>query len=96
MPEITPNTIILVSEDVLVQELPDGELVLLSLEDENYFGLDEVGGRCWAELASGARIGDIVERLGGEYDVEPGALTKDIMDLVQNLVDAGLASVEDA
>lgn len=96
MPEITPNTIVLLSEDVLVQELPDGELVLLSLADENYFGLDEVGGRCWAELASATPIGDIVDRLSGEYEVEPGTLKKDIMDLVQHLVDAGLASVEDA
>jgi hypothetical protein len=40
-----------IGADVLVREL-QGELVLLNLKSETYFGLDEVGTRMWSVLTS--------------------------------------------
>ena len=96
MPEITPNAIVTVSSEVLVQDLPDGEIVLLSLTSENYFGLDGVGARMWAELADGKSIRAVAEELSGEYDADPGTLEEDLLDLVDQLVGAGLATVNHA
>ena len=41
------------SPDVLFQEV-SGEMVLLDLNSEQYFGLDEIGARIWSLLESGA------------------------------------------
>jgi hypothetical protein len=40
-----------VSADVITRRL-DEELILLDLDSENYFGLDEVGTRMWEVLSS--------------------------------------------
>jgi hypothetical protein len=96
MPEITPNAIVTVPSEVLVQDLPDGEIVLLSLTSENYFGLDGMGARMWAELTDGKSIRAIAEELSGEFDADAGVLEGDLLDLVDQLVRAGLATISDA
>ena len=40
------NQTVTLSPEVISQEV-SGETVLLDLESENYFGLDEVGTRIW-------------------------------------------------
>jgi Coenzyme PQQ synthesis protein D (PqqD) len=74
---------------VLVQEIA-GESVLLNLENERYFGLDETGTRMWAALVTEGSIQSAYERLLGEYDVDADKLRSDIQDLVEKLVENGL------
>ena len=40
---------VIFAETVFAQEV-DGEMVLLDMESENYFGLDEVGTSIWKEI----------------------------------------------
>lgn len=76
-------------DHVLLREL-DGQAVLLNLETETYFGLDEVGTRMWTELVSGASVDRACQRLQREFDVDPGVLRGDLEALVTELLDAGL------
>ena len=78
-----------VPSHVMSREL-DGELVLLDLEGEQYFGLDTVGTDMFRLLADGATIGDVHEELTKTYDVEPDQLRGDLMALVRELLEAGL------
>lgn len=78
-----------ISEDVLSQEV-NGETVLLDLEGEMYFGLDEVGTRIWQQLQSGATLSGIVNTLGDEYDVSREQLEVDVDELLGKLIEAGL------
>jgi hypothetical protein len=81
-----------ISSEVLSQEV-DGETVLLDLESENYFGLDEVGTRIWQLLNEGSNLQTVFDILLGEYDVDEKQLEKDIQDHVARLVEAGLVSL---
>ena len=74
-----------VPADVLCREL-NGELVLLDLDGETYFGLDEVGARMRAVLTTSDSIQAAHETLLDEYDVAPDVLKRDITELVQKLV----------
>jgi len=47
--EVSINQTVKLLPDVLSQEV-DGETVLLNLNSENYFGLDEIGTRIWQLL----------------------------------------------
>ena len=82
-----------ISPEVHSQEV-GGETVLLDLNSESYFGLDEVGTRIWQLLQEKRDMGSIFETILGEYDVEAEQLSKDLDELVQKLVEAGLVERE--
>ncbi len=84
---------VIAPDDVLVRVL-DGEAVVLNLESESYFGLDEVGTRMWTLLTESDSIQDAYEILLAEYDVEPAQLKADMVDLIAQLQENGLVAVE--
>lgn len=74
----------------------DGELVLLNLDTETYFGLDEVGTRMWEVLSSAATVEAAFQQLSAEFDVDPATLRKDLEALLTELVEGGLVELEPA
>ena len=52
---------------VVVQEV-EGESVLLNLDSERYFGLDETGTRMWVVLAESASIEEAYQARVGSHD----------------------------
>lgn len=75
---------VVIPAHVLVREV-SGEMVLLSLESEDYFGLDLVGSRIWQLLASEATVRDVFTSMLGEYDVDEATLAHDLEGLIEEL-----------
>jgi hypothetical protein len=73
------------AEGVLFREL-DGEAVILSLDAETYFGLDEVGTRVWGVLGQSPTIQAAFETLCLEYDVDKDQLRRDLEKFLGELV----------
>jgi len=71
----------------------EGESVLLNLQSEQYFGLDEVGTRMWVALTSANSIQEAYETLLGEYEVDAEKLRQDLQGLLEKLVEKGLIEV---
>lgn len=69
-----------------------GETVLLNLESETYFGLDDVGTEILRNLRAGKTIDATVDSLLEQFDVERDVLHRDVVDLVEELVQSGLVS----
>jgi hypothetical protein len=80
--------------DVLANTI-DGETVLLNLESERYFGLDDVGTRIWQSLTTSDTLQAAFEAVLAEYDVDPQRLRHDFEDLVARLDDHGLVRIVD-
>jgi hypothetical protein len=78
-----------ISEEVLSQEV-NGETVLLDLDGESYFSLNEVGTRIWQLLKAEQCVADTLETISEEYDVSREQLENDVGDLLGKLADAGL------
>ena len=78
-----------VPDGVLISRLQE-EAVILNLESERYFGLDDVGTRFLTVLTTSESIDSALQQLGAEYDVDPQVLRQDLLALVENLVDQGL------
>jgi hypothetical protein len=78
-----------VADDVLISNLQD-ESVLLNLDNERYYGLDDVGTRFVSVLTTSDTIETAYERLRNEYDVDPQVLRDDLLALIENLMDQGL------
>ena len=68
--------------------------MLLDLNSESYFGLDEVGTRIWQLLKEGKDLQQLTEIMLDEYDVSPEQLQMDLDELIEKLSEAGLVSVE--
>lgn len=82
-----------ISDEVLSQEV-NGETVLLDLEGESYFSLNEVGTRVWQLLKSESSVGEVLAALGEEYDVSHEQLEKDVEALFSQLAEAGLIELQ--
>lgn len=81
-----------VPDDILVSGL-EGESVILNLNSERYFGLDEVGTRMMSVLSESNSIQAAYEKLLEEYDVEGEVLRKDLISIIEQMVEQGLAEV---
>ena len=66
------------------------ETVLLDIESGLYFGVDRVGQRIWELAGSGRTLGDIVEAIVAEFEVERPQAEADVMSFVATLVGRGL------
>ena len=77
---------------VLVRFL-DREAVLLNLETEQYFGLDEIGTRMWQLVTASPSIDAAYQELLAEFDVEAEMLHSNLAELLSRLVDSGLLQV---
>lgn len=80
---------------VLVRFL-DKESVLLNLETERYFGLDETGTRMWQLVTTLPDINAAYRELQNEFDVESEVLRLHLTDLLARLVENGLLQVQPA
>ena len=82
------------SQAALSQEV-SGETVILDLGSESYFGLNEAGTRIWQLLQEGKGLQQVFDTMLAEFEVEPEQLERDITALLEELVQAELATVDD-
>ncbi len=81
------------ADSVFAQEV-DGEMVLLDMNSENYFGLDEVGSSIWQAIeAEDGMLERVLEVLLDVYDVEEEVLKRDLLTFVDKLAKSGLVEV---
>lgn len=80
--------------DVLMQTVV-GESVLLDLRSQKYFGLNEVGTRAWQLLQETGDPAAVQARLATEYNVDAGQLERDLDELFERLLRAGLVEERD-
>lgn len=93
---LLPDDRVAPAPGILASQL-GGEAVLLDPEGGTYYGLNAVAARFWAFLETGAgALGDFHKRLLSEYEVEPGRLWGDLVELVERLWEEGLVEVEKA
>ena len=83
------NQKITFADTVFAQEV-DGEMVLLDMESEIYFGLDEVGTAIWQAMQEKETLQEVFESLLEQYEVEAEVLEKDISDFIEKLLESVL------
>ena len=81
-----------VPEGVLISNLQD-ESVILNLDSERYFGLDNVGTRILTVLTNSDSIQTAYESLLAEYEVDDAVLRADLVALIESLLQQGLVQV---
>ena len=76
-------------DDVLISNLQQ-ESVILNLDSERYYGLDDVGTRFLTALNTAESIEAAYEALRREYDVDAHVLRDDLLELTESLLKQGI------
>ena len=74
----------------VMSRLVGDETVLLDLASGIYFGVDGVGQRIWEAVADGKKLGETVDIIVAEYDVDREQATADVLHFAETLVKRGL------
>ena len=81
--------------DVLSRTV-NGEELILDLEDGKYFGLSEVGVFIWQAIKEPISLNHLIDAILQEYEVERAAAQEDLLQLLGELQEKGLVTIESA
>jgi hypothetical protein len=63
----------------------DGEIVIMSIEQEKYYGLDPIGSRIWELIAQPRSVADLCEMLLAEFDIDRETCQRDVLAFLERL-----------
>ena len=83
-PAIVDATIISRSPSVLTAEV-DGEVVMMSIEQGRYFGLDDIGSDIWRRIEPPCSFAALIDRLACDYDTDRTTIAADVQALLDRM-----------
>lgn len=89
---LTGSSVVARTEGIITAPL-GADLMMMSVEQSAYFGLDEVGATIWARLAAPVAVADLCAALQAEFAVSPEQCQADVVAFLGALRDAGLLDV---
>lgn len=92
--EIADDTTFAIRDDVISEEIED-ELVVLDLEGDVYFSLNDVGRLIWEAISDGKTFSEVVDAICETYDVERDRASEDAVAFLEDTLDRELLSVRD-
>lgn len=78
------NSIVSIKDNFVSSE-SDNELFLMSLENNSYYGLDEIGKRVFEIIQKPLSFSEIVQILMNEYDVDEETCKTDLENFFNSL-----------
>lgn len=89
MASLTSTTLIVRSLDLMAVKIDD-DLVMMGIEQGEYYGISGVGSYVWELLAQPVSIEDITRSILANYDVDEKTCQADIQAFIEDLVRLGL------
>ena len=86
VPAIDSATRISRSPSVLTAEV-DGEIVMMSIEQGRYFGLDDIGSDIWKRLEQPCSFATLIDRLAADYDADRATIAADVEALLGRMAE---------
>ena len=83
---VLDSTMISRSTSVLTAEV-DGEIVMMSIEQGRYFGLDDIGSDIWKRIEQPCSFAALVEALAADYDADRATIEADVTALLTQMVE---------
>ncbi len=83
---IAYTTIISRSPSVVTAEV-DGEVVMMSIEQGQHFGLDDIGSHIWKRLDPPCAFANLIDRLAADYDADRASIAADVRALLETMAE---------
>jgi hypothetical protein len=72
----------------------DDELVLMDVEQGNYYGLNSIGADIWQRLEGEVVVSELCAALSVEYDADIDTISREVLVLLERLAEEGLIEVK--
>ncbi|MEN4018841.1 MAG: PqqD family protein [Methanobacterium sp.] len=95
MEKLSGSSLVKITKEAVHCDVED-EVVILSMKDGVYYGLNPVGAFIWNQIQEPKRVNEIRDAILGEYEVDREACEKDLMQLLGELLDKKLIEVEES
>jgi hypothetical protein len=82
--KITPDSVVSQAEELVFADI-DGEVVLMTVENGDYFGFDLILSKIWDIIEAPTAIPNLVDQLMQEYDVDHETCESDVLDVLNKL-----------
>ncbi len=88
-----PSATLIRTTDAIATEV-DGEIVLISIEDGRYYGMDAVGSEIWRRLENPKRVDALIAELQAHFDGPADAVASDTQAFLGKLAENRLVWAE--
>ena len=92
--QIGATTLISRSPSVLTAEV-DGEIVMMSIEQSHYFGLDQIGSDIWKRIEPPCSFAALIDGLAADYEADRATITTDVKTLLVHIVERDIVRLTD-
>jgi Coenzyme PQQ synthesis protein D (PqqD) len=83
---ILDSTVVSRSPAVLTAEV-QGEVVMMSIEQGQYFGLDDIGSDVWKRIDPPCSFANLIDGLAAAYDADRTTIAADVRDLLGRMAE---------
>jgi hypothetical protein len=90
---ISERSVVVAAKDQVSCDLA-GEAAILNIKSGVYYGLDPVGARIWNLVQEPRTVVQIQDAITSEYDVEPDRCARDLIGLLERLLEEGLIELK--
>jgi hypothetical protein len=90
---ITPSSIVTRSDSPLSTTV-DGHLVLMEMNAQFFFGLDDIATDVWGRLEQPIAVSDLCAACISDFTGDPQVIEADILRLLETLADHGLVVID--
>lgn len=92
-PTLTAQSVVVRSPEQVSGDL-DGKVVLLSIENGEYYNMNEVGSRIWALLENPMTVAELVGHLTDEFEISAEVCQQEALAFLEQLNKDKLLQVE--
>ena len=93
MSEIKLNTRLRLNQELLQSEI-DGETIMMSIDNGEYYGLNSVASRIWEILKTEPLFSELLDTLTSEYDIDKNQCKTETLEFLNKLVTTKLIKIE--
>ncbi len=91
-PPIDQDTIVSSQPEHLSAEI-DGELVIMSVSEGKYVGLNGIATAVWRRLGRPVRVAELCAVLARDYEGDAAVIARDVQEMLTRLRDLGLITI---
>ncbi len=92
--EINSESVISKNPQIISSKMDD-EVVMMSVEKGNYYGLNRVGSEIWEKLTEPVTVAGLCDKLMQEFNVEKEQCEREVITYLDKLVSEGLILVSE-
>ena len=82
--------------DAIVFTDLDDIIVMMDVDEGQYYELDQIGARIWTLLETGRSAADLCDALSAEFDVDPDTCRRDTLEFLQTACTMRIVHIQPA